>query len=466
MRDRLQQDNGASHTDPPNSLLPMMPDAHQTHRHRHITRSLLFAAGGLFLTAAALAVVKPSAPPEPVFQARQTLDLPPMGALDEHDAAPYVASTRIRRGDTVSDLLNRLGVHEDGLLAFLTHDKNARSIYKLYPGRTVQAALNDAGDMVWLRYAHTPGSSVKSGVQSAWLEISPDKQGDFTAQERTTAAVQETRVAEGEISSSLFGAADDAGLPDAVTLQMVDILGSRIDFLKDLRKGDRFRVVYDTYMHDGEEVGSGQIRALEFINKGKTYSAVWFKNGQGQASYYDFSGASLKGAFLRTAIKFTRISSRFGMRMHPVHKHWAGHKGVDYAAASGTPIHATADGTVAFIGKQNGYGNVIILKNFGPYSTLYAHQSRFAKGIKKGDHIQQGQLIGYVGQTGWATGPHLHYEFRINNRPVDPLAVDLPVARPLEAADKKSFQTLVARYQPQMQMLAKLQDSRIQVASR
>ncbi|MGB6154843.1 MAG: peptidoglycan DD-metalloendopeptidase family protein, partial [Castellaniella sp.] len=251
-----------------------------------------------------------------------------------------------------------------------------------------------------------------------------------------------------------------------VTLQMVDILSSRIDFLKDLRKGDRFRVVYDTYMHDGEEVSSGQIRALEFINKGKKYSAVWFKNSQGQASYYDFSGASLKGAFLRTAIKFTRISSRFGMRMHPVHKRWAGHKGVDYAAASGTPIHATADGTVAFIGKQNGYGNVIILKNFGQYSTLYAHQSRFAKGIKKGDHIQQGQLIGYVGQTGWATGPHLHYEFRINNRPVDPLAVDLPVARPLEAADKKAFQTLVARYQPQMQMLAKLQDSRIQVASR
>ncbi|HEX2519894.1 MAG TPA: M23 family metallopeptidase, partial [Castellaniella sp.] len=282
----------------------------------------------------------------------------------------------------------------------------------------------------------------------------------------TIAATPELRIAEGEISSSLFGAADEADLPDSVTLEMVDILGSRIDFLKDLRKGDRFRVLYDAYMHDGEEVGTGRIRALEFINGGKTYSAVWFDNGNGASGYYDFSGASLKGAFLKTAIKFTRISSRFGMRMHPIHKKWAGHKGVDYAAPAGTPIHATADGTIAFIGQQNGYGNVIILKNFGQYSTLYAHQSRFAPGLKKGEHVQQGQLIGYVGQTGWATGPHLHYEFRINDKPVDPLSVDLPVARTLDPADHKAFDTLVARYQPEIKMMAALQDSRIEVAQR
>src|SRR5690606_26431857 len=175
-------------------------------------------------------------------------------------------------------------------------------------------------------------------------------------------------------------------------------------------------------------------------------------------------GPSLQGALLRTAIKFARISSRYGMRRHPIHKDWAGRKGVDYAAPSGTPIHATADGTVEFIGRQNGYGNVIILKNFGKYSTLYAHQSRFAKGLKKGDRVQQGQLIGYVGSTGWATGPHLHYEFRIDNRPVDPLAVDLPVARTLEPADRKAFQDVVALYRPQIELMARLQDSRIQIA--
>jgi murein DD-endopeptidase MepM/ murein hydrolase activator NlpD len=444
----------------------MMPDAQQTLAHRHITRSLMFAAGGLFLTAAALAVVKPSEPPELVFQAHQTLDLPPMGNSGIRPSEPYVASTRIRRGDTVADLLDRLGVDEDGLLKFLTHDASARSIYKLYPGRTIEAALDSHNNLVWLRYAHTPGTNVKSGVDSSWLEVRPDGKGSFSAHERTMAATPELRIAEGEISSSLFGAADEAHLPDSITLEMVDILGSRIDFLKDIRKGDRFRILYDAYMHDGEEVGTGRIRALEFINGGKTYSAVWFDNSNGISGYYDFSGASLKGAFLKTAIKFTRISSRFGMRMHPIHKKWVGHKGVDYAAPAGTPIHATADGTVAFIGQQNGYGNVIILKNFGQYSTLYAHQSRFAAGLKKGDHIQQGQLIGYVGQTGWATGPHLHYEFRINDRPVDPLSVDLPVARALDPADHKAFNMLVARYQPEIKMLAELQDSRIQIAQR
>jgi murein DD-endopeptidase MepM/ murein hydrolase activator NlpD len=444
----------------------MMPDAQQTHAHRHITRSLLFAAGGLFLTAAALAVVQPtSAPPTPAFQARQTLDLPPMSATPRRDA-PFVASTRIRRGDTVSDLLGRLGVNEDGLLAFLTHDQSAHSIYKLYPGRTIEAALDDRNNLVWLRYAHTPGASAQSGVDSSWLEVRPDGKGGFTAHERTIAAVRELRVAEGEIDSSLFGAADEAHIPDSITLEMVDILGSRIDFLKDLRKGDKFRILYDAYMHDGEEVGTGRIRALEFINGGKTYSAVWFDNPHGASGYYDFSGASLKGAFLRTAIKFTRISSRFGMRLHPLHKKWVGHKGVDYAAPTGTPIHATADGTVAFIGQQRGYGNVIILKNFGQYSTVFAHQSRFAPGLHKGDHVQQGQVIGYVGMTGWATGPHLHYEFRIDGTPVDPLSVNLPVARPLDPGDQKAFAALVARYQPDIRMLAQLQDSRIQVAER
>ncbi|MFV0284559.1 MAG: peptidoglycan DD-metalloendopeptidase family protein [Castellaniella sp.] len=441
----------------------MTPEVHQPKHRLHLTRSLLFAASGLFLTAAALAVVQPPAPPQPVFQAHQTLDLPPLDGQAGDDTAPYIASTRIRSGDTVSDVLNRLGVNENGLLSFLTHDPNARSVYKLYPGRTVQAALDSQGRMVWLRYAHTPGTNVESGVDSAWLEVRP-VDGGFSAQERTTAAVRETRIAEGEITSSLFGAADEARIPDAITMEMVDILGSHIDFLKDLRKGDRFRIVYDAYMHNGEEVGTGDIRALEFVNRGKTYSAVWFENGQGNGSYYDFSGASLKGAFLRTAIKFTRISSRFGMRMHPIHKKWIGHKGVDYAAPSGTPIHATADGTIEFIGRQRGYGNVIIIKNFGDYTTLYAHQRGFAKGLKKGDRIQQGQLIGYVGSTGWATGPHLHYEFRINKQPVDPLSVDLPVARTLEPADRKAFQAVVDRYQPQIELMARLQDSRIEIA--
>ncbi|HUH39925.1 MAG TPA: peptidoglycan DD-metalloendopeptidase family protein [Castellaniella sp.] len=436
-----------------------MPIQHQPQR-KHLTRSLLIAAGGLFLTAAALAVVKPSAPPEPIYEARQTLNLRPVSITDTVAAqTPFIAETRIRRGDTVAALLQRLGVDETGLLPFLIQDKGARSIYKLYPGRMMQAALDDQGNMVWLRYAHTPGAQDKTGYVSRWLEVRPDGPGKFKAEERSAIAETQLRIAEGDINSSLFAATDEADIPDAVTMGMIEILGSRIDFLKDLRKGDRFRIVYDAYVHDGVEVGSGHIRALEFLNRGKTYSAVWFRSAEGQGGYYDFSGASLKGAFLRTAIKFTRISSRFGMRMHPVHKRWAGHKGVDYAAPSGTPIHATADGQVQFIGRQNGYGNVIILKNHGKYSTLYAHQSRFAKGLKKGDHVQQGQLIGYVGSTGWATGPHLHYEFRIDNRPVDPLAVDLPVARKLDDKNRKAFEAAVALYRTHIDFLARMQES-------
>lgn len=444
----------------------MMPDANQTPRHRHITRSLLLAAGGLFLTAAALAVVKPNTPPEPIYQAKTILDLPPVNASADNKPAPYIAATRIHRGDTLAELLQRLGVNEKGLLPFLTHNEDARSIYKLYPGRIVKAALDADGNMQWFRYIHTPGTKTDGTVASAWLEVRPDGNGNFTASELSKNANLETHVAEGEITFSLFGAADKARIPDAIVTEMVNILSSRIDFYKDLRKGDKFRVVYDAYTADGANVGAGRIRALEFINKGKSYSAVWFRTDEGKGGYYDFSGASLKGAFLRNSIKFTRISSRFGMRKHPIHQRWIGHKGVDYAAPSGTPIHATSDGTVEFIGQQRGYGNVIILKNFGKYSTLYAHQSRFAKGLKRGDKVEQGQVIGYVGQTGWATGPHLHYEFRINKQPVDPLSVDLPVAQSLEKYDEAAFKQVVAKYQPQIQMLTKLQESRVDVASK
>lgn len=435
-------------------------------RHR-ITKSLLIAAAGLFITAAALAVVRPPEPPLPIYQALQTLDLEPIHALSNTSSpAPFIAETRIRRGDTVAALLQRLNVDEDGLQPFLVQSKDARSIYKLYPGRVVQAALDSHGRLVSLRYTHTPGTQEGDGFASKWLEVRPDGKGSFTAVEHSAPAQVQVRIAEGDITSSLFGAADSADIPDAITLEMVDILSSKIDFLKDLRQGDKFRIVYDAYTHEGREVGSGKIRALEFINRDKTYSAVWFKPSDGQGGYYDFSGNSLKGAFLRNAIKFTRISSRFGMRKHPIHKSWTGHKGVDYAAPSGTPIRATADGTVDFIGRQNGYGNVIILKNYGSYSTLYAHQSRFASGLRRGSKVQQGDVIGYVGSTGWATGPHLHYEFRIDKKPVDPLAVDLPVTRPLEPQQRKAFQTAVAQYQTHIDFLARIQDSKQDLAQR
>lgn len=355
--------------------------------------------------------------------------------------------------------MQRLNIKAEGLQHFLTHDETARSIYKLYPGRAVQAALDENNQLQWLRYHHTPSASENNRPVSRWLEIRPTDDGSYVAVEDYAAAAPTIQMAEAVINSSLFGATDNAGIPDGIAAQIPEILSSKIDFLRDLRKGDRLRVVYETYTQEGQHVGSGRILALEFENQGKTHEALWFKGSDSKGGYYDFDGQSLQGAFLRSALKFTRISSTFGSRRHPISGKWRNHNGVDYAAPSGTPIHATADGVVEYIGSQRGYGNTIVLKHHGNYSTLYAHQSRFAKGLRKGDRVEQGQLIGYVGSTGWSTGPHLHYELRIAGKPVDSLAIDLPIARTLEPAQKKAFDAESRQYQAQLALLKSYQNS-------
>lgn len=451
---------------------PSKADAHPA-RHSsfpYIRNGLLGVALGLCVAAAALAVVKPSDEDGalPLTHAvRQTLALPmPFPSATSGFDQPFINETQIRAGDTLSALLQRLHVQEPALQKFLAHDKDARSIYKLKPGRSMQAAVDQDGHLVWLRYNHTPGIDDHGHFVSKWLEVEPDGRGAFAAREASAPAEIQVRVAEGIISSSLFASTDAADIPDAVTQQMTDILGSKIDFMQDLRQGDQFRIIYQSYSHDGVEVGAGRILALEFVNRDHPYEAVWFDSQKGPGAYYDFDGRSLKGAFLRTALQFTRISSTFGMRLHPLHRKWTNHQGVDYAAPMGTPIHATSDGTVEFVGQQRGYGNVIIIRHDKHYSTLYAHQSRFAAGIKRGQAVQQGQLIGYVGATGWATGPHLHYEFRIDGRPVDPLSVKLPIARTLEGRQLAAFERDVALYRQHIHLLADLQKHDIEVASR
>lgn len=443
----------------------------RNHTSVFIRNGLALVALGLFAAAAALAVVTPppDAGPALAYIARQTLTLPdPLPRPSNSYSEPFISETQIRSGDILASLIQRLGIREPELQQFLVHNKEARSIYKLYPGRTVLAALDQNGQLVWLRYNHTPGQYENDEYVSKWLEVRPDGQGGFTAAEHSQAANVHVRIAEGEIDSSLFGAADEANIPDAITLQMTDILGSKIDFMKDLRQGDRFRIVYESYSHAGKTVGAGRILALEFINDKHAYEAVWFnpEHDKTPGSYYDFSGRNLKGAFLRTALAFTRISSTFGRRMHPLHGTWKNHNGVDYAAPSGTPIHATADGTIEFIGKQSGYGNVIILAHDDHYETLYAHQRAFAKGLKKGAAVAQGDVIGYVGATGWATGPHLHYEFRVDEKPVNPLSVALPVARTLDQRQLPLFEHAVAQYKEHIRLLAQLQSQNVQLANR
>ena len=434
---------------------PSLRTAMRAHRKpfHFVRKGLLLLALGLFGTAGALAVVQP--PEKPVVYTEQSvLPLPEIEVLSEAATSdPFISETVIRRGDTLAALLQRLHVQESGLQTFLIQEPAARSIYKLYPGRVIRAALDHEGRLVSLRYDHTPGTRDEGRYVSRWLEITPEGDGRFTAVEHEQVADTQIRIAEGEIASSLFGATDAAGIPDHITFQMAEILSSKIDFMRDLRKGDRFRIVYETYSSEGRDVGAGRVLALEFLNKDKVYDAVWFQPESSSGGYYDFEGRSLQGAFLRNALKFTRISSTFGGRRHPVHGGWRQHNGVDYAAPSGTPIHATADGVIKFAGWQRGYGNTIIIEHPNNITTLYAHQKGFAKGIKKGVKISQGTHIGYVGSTGWSTGPHLHYEFRVNNKAVDPLSVDLPVARSLEPEERKQFNTVMAQYRDHIQLL-------------
>jgi murein DD-endopeptidase MepM/ murein hydrolase activator NlpD len=441
---------------------PSHPDS-PSRRARFLRGSLLAAAIGLFAAAAAVGMVSQpdhtDLPPARQVQSVMELSADEFQVSDDPQAAPYISETRIRSGDTLAAVLQRLDLDDDTLQVFLTHDPSARSIYKLYPGRSVQAATDNVGKLVWLRYIHTPGNEADGQVVTRYLQVSPTADG-YQAQEVTQNTDRQTRVAVGTIRSSLFAATDDAGIPDSVTMQMADILSAKIDFLRNLRQGDQFRVVYEVRSHEGRYAGAGRVLALEFKNQDKLYTAVWFSpDDSTKGAYYDFSGTSLQGAFLRTALKFSRISSTFGMRVHPIHKTWTGHKGVDYAAPSGTPIHSTSDGVVEFAGVQNGYGNVVIIQHDKKYSTLYAHQSRIAPGIKQGARIMQGELIGYVGQTGWATGPHLHYEFRIDGQPVDPLSVDLPVAHNLEGSEAVAFAKNASTYKQQIELLAKFQQA-------
>jgi murein DD-endopeptidase MepM/ murein hydrolase activator NlpD len=336
---------------------------------------------------------------------------------------------RFGRGDTISDLLERLGVNNEDARAFLRRVKAGRSLQLLRPGMTVQARTAEDGSLLALRYITDKGHLVGF-----------DKQGtEFKAVERQLSLSPQQQMKSGEIRSSLFAATDAAGLPDNVATQLADVFGGDIDFHRDLRRGDKFTVIYEMFYHDGQPIKSGRLLAAEFVNQGKSYRAIWFHSAEGKGGYYTPDGKNLHKAFLRSPLEFTRISSGFAMRFSPILHKWRKHEGIDYAAPIGTHVEATADGTVAFVGWERGYGNVIMLNHQGGISTRYAHLSSFAPGLHKGERVHQGDVIGHVGQTGWATGPHLHYEFRINNQVRNPLTVALPGGHPIPPQQLAAF---------------------------
>ena len=348
----------------------------------------------------------------------------------------YWQEERVRRGDTVGSMLARVGVEDSAAQNFLRSDAGARPFYQLRPGKPLRVKTDAGGRMLGLRYLTQTGEL-----------LTIDRVGDgFVSQSTTPDVAISLELRANEIRGSLFGAADAVALPDAVTMQLADIFSGDIDFLHDLRRGDRFSVVYEMRQVDGEAAGAGRIVAAEFVNKGISYRAFLWRAPDGTEDYYGEDGKSLKKAFLRSPVEFTRVTSGFSVaRFHPFLQAWRAHKGVDFAAPSGSPVHAAGAGKVVFAGQQGGYGNVVMLQHGGAYSTVYAHLSRFAPGVKSGARVSQGNVVGYVGMTGWATGPHLHYEFRVDNVQRNPLTIALPNAQPIPSGQKAAFQTQVLR---------------------
>lgn len=247
-----------------------------------------------------------------------------------------------------------------------------------------------------------------------------------------------------EIDSSLYISALESGLSNNLIMEMVRIFGWDVDFVLDIRKGDSFHVIYTEYHLNGKKLSDGDVLAAEFNTQGQTYRAIRFQDEEGNASFYTPKGESMLGTFLRSPVEFSRISSRFGKRKHPISKKWKTHKGVDYAAARGTPIRATADGKVTLAGRKGGYGNTVVLSHAGRFSTLYAHMKGFAKGVRSGSRVKQGQIIGYVGSTGYSTGPHLHYEFRVDGVHRNSLTYKTPKASSIKAEHKDRFDEIAS----------------------
>ncbi|MGS0741309.1 peptidoglycan DD-metalloendopeptidase family protein [Glaciimonas sp. GG7] len=358
-------------------------------------------------------------------------------ALESEDHL-YVAEDKMRAGDTLAALMTRLGISDIEAANFIKSNETARGMLRLKPGSVVQAQTDAEGDLQWLRATRSTG---KDAPQNLIVTRNGNK---FSATEEISALEKRIEMHSGVIRSSLFAATDDAEIPDAVSAQIIEMFGTNINFSSDLKRGDRFTVAYETFWQNGQFMRAGRILAGEFVNNGKTYQAVWFddaKTAQG-GGYYGFDGSSLKQAFLKSPLAFTRISSGFSMRTHPILGSWKMHSGVDFAAPTGTPIHAASDGVVDFVGVQNGYGNVIIVKHAGNISTVYAHMSRFAPGFRRGSKVGQSDIIGFVGMTGWATGPHLHYEYRIADKPVDPMTVVAPTMQALTGPKLERFRAV------------------------
>jgi murein DD-endopeptidase MepM/ murein hydrolase activator NlpD len=415
--------------------------------HRHpkrlaaaIATLLLTMGGGAF----AIASIESSSNDVVVREILEDLALPqaqqPLLALP---VAPLTLfrTTTTRSNDTADTLLKRLGLFDASAAAYMRSNKELHQALLGRTGRLVSVEANGNRGLQkltarWLTKA-TDGQDADNTFQR--LTIARTELG-FESRLETLPLVAMQALGSATISSSLFAATDEASIPDAVAVQLAEIFSGQIDFRRSLRKGDRLSVIYEDLQADGESMRSGKVLSAEFVNNGKSNQAILFQEaGASRGSYYSFDGNSLRKAFLASPLEFTRMSSGYGIRVHPITKDKRAHKGIDYAAPTGTPIRTVGDGVVEFAGTQRGYGNVIEIKHRADMTTVFAHLSRID--VKKGQKVTQGDKIGAVGSTGFSTGPHLHFEFRVDGEHRDPLTLvaEGGGAQPLSAAAKASF---------------------------
>jgi murein DD-endopeptidase MepM/ murein hydrolase activator NlpD len=406
--------------------------------------------------AVAVAPIAPDAADMPVKSVAEDLALPNLAdqiAALQEDEQQFIRQESVRSGDSIGSTLSRMGVDDADAQKFIRTDKLARRVLSLKNGKRLQAETDENGLLLSLR-ATIPGKDNAPTI----LTIARKGEG-FVASEAPAKLERRVEMRSRQInSSSLYSATDanvDGGsIPDSVVSEIVQMFSTNIDFRNDIKRGDRFNVVYETFWLDGEMVKTGRILAGEFINRGTSYQAVWFEDPVSkQGGYYSLDGKSLKKAFLKSPIAFSRVSSGFSNRIHPISGKWKAHKGIDYAAPTGTPIRAAGDGTVDFAGVGNGYGNMVVLKHWNNYSTAYAHMSRIGTGMRKGAKVSQGQVIGYVGSTGWSTGAHLHYEFRVANVARDPSALKGLTQAPLTSAELARFKMAAAEMNHRFSLL-------------
>lgn len=382
----------------------------------------------------------------------------PTAAVIEEIALPNITSTtadiagqsfwykeHVRRDDTLNTVLSRLNIHNRDAINFIRSDNVASEIASsLRPSRNIEAQTDNEGNLISLKY-----------------QLDSDQ---FIAIKQTVTGYEANKVAQNlekrpilksaEIKSSLFGATDAANIPDYIAIQIAEMFESEIDFSSDLRRGDHLSVIYEGSYDQGELLKTGDVLAAEFVNNGKTFQAIGYRDDSGKMQYYTPEGKSLHKSFLRSPLEFTRISSSFSSgRFHPILQRLKAHKGTDFAAPTGTGVKASGDAMVDFVGTKGGYGNVIVLKHDNGVSTVYGHLSRFASGLHKGEKVAQGEVIGFVGTTGMSTGPHLHYEFLVNGEHRDPMTVALPKTFPITGQEKVAFDAISNQLTAQIKLL-------------